>query len=132
MRRPIALLLPTLLFALVYGCESEPLGGGDEFPIAVPGGVVDGIDTLTGLVARGDYLLVKGNCLACHSSQLILQQRATTAGWTEILHWMTKKQGMPDLGKHEAPIVEYLATYYAPRQTGRRAPLLDVEWYELE
>lgn len=95
-------------------------------------GVVAGIDTLTGLIAEGDYLLVKGNCLACHSANLITQQGATAEGWTEMIHWMQEKQGLWDLGKQHGPIVNYLATYYAPRETGRRPPLEEVEWYELE
>ena len=96
-----------------------------------PTGVVNGIDTLTGLIAQGDYLLVKGNCLACHSAKLITQARATEAGWEEMIHWMQEKQGLQDLGDKHAPIVAYLSEYYAPEEGGRRAPLRGVEWYEL-
>ena len=125
-------LVPTLLalfLLLVYACEPEVPA---EAPSTTQArGVVNGIDTLTGLVAEGDYLLVKGNCLACHSSKLILQQGATREGWTEMIHWMQEKQGLQDLGTLEGPIVEYLATYYAPEEGGRRPPLESVEWYRL-
>ena len=127
MKYIIPALLTTYLL-LVYSCQPEGPNEAD-MPVMADG-VVNGIDTLTGLVAKGDYLLVKGNCLACHSSRLILQQGATREGWTEMIHWMQDKQGLQDLGKNEGPIVEYLATYYAPEETGRRAPLGEVEWYE--
>ena len=113
----------------IWACSEDPP------PVdasTAPTGVVNGIDTLTGLVAEGDYLLVKGNCLACHSAKLITQHRATEAGWDEILHWMQEKQGLQDLGDRRAPIIAYLAEYYAPEEGGRRAPLQGVEWYELK
>ncbi len=114
------------VFSLGYGCQPEPSAKTTEAP---PPGVVDGIDTLTGLIAEGDYLLVKGNCLACHSAKLITQNRATAAGWETMIDWMQEKQGLADLGPHHRPIVDYLATYYAPEESGRRAALDSVEWY---
>ena len=135
---PANLRYPTilvLLFLTAFGvatCQQDPGPGEDPAPAAPPRGVVDGIDTLTGLVAEGDYLLVKGNCLACHSAKLITQNRADRQGWADMIDWMQETQGLQDLGPQEQPIVEYLATHYAPEETGRRPALKDVEWYILE
>ena len=123
-----------MLFLAVtaWACSEAPTQPThDASPAAAASGVVNGIDTLTGLIAQGDYLLVKGNCLACHSAKLITQARATKAGWEEMIHWMQEKQGLQDLGDQHAPIVAYLTEHYAPEEGGRRAPLRGVEWYEL-
>ena len=129
MRYPLIGLLWTALALLVTNCQEEPPHApGDAGPAA---GVVDGIDTLTGLIAEGDYLLVKGNCLACHSAKLVTQNRADREGWLGMIHWMQEKQNLPDLGPYEAPILDYLSTYYAPEETGRRPPLEVTEWYAL-
>ncbi len=138
MRRFPRYLLTLLILALVAAglatCQEEsaestaPATASDT----PPPGVVEGMDTLTGLIARGDYLLVKGNCLACHSAKLITQNRASKEGWLDMIHWMQETQGLQDLGKNEGPIVEYLATYYAPEESGRRPALDSVKWYMLD
>ena len=128
-RYPVALGLLVALAVLITNCQEEgPPASREDGP---PPGVVDGIDTLTGLIAAGDYLLVKGNCLACHSAKLITQNRADREGWLGMIHWMQEKQNLPDLGPHEGPILDYLSTYYAPEESGRRPPLEVTEWYEL-
>lgn len=127
------LLVVVLLVAVAVGGylllnrEPEP-----RPEVARPSRVVDGLDMDTGLIAEGDYLLVKGNCLACHSAKLVTQNRATREGWLEMIHWMQEKQGLWDLGAQEGPILDYLATYYAPEESGRRPPLGEVEWYRLD
>ncbi|RMG24479.1 MAG: cytochrome C [Bacteroidetes bacterium] len=93
--------------------------------------VVDGLDAATGFVAQGDYLLVKSQCTACHSSKLVLQNRATREGWLEMIRWMQQTQKLWDLGEQEDKILDYLATYYAPEAQGRRAPLQVTEWYPI-
>ena len=116
---------------MVLGVACQPDTGETE-PADPARGIVAGIDTLTGLVAQGDYLLIKGNCLACHSSKLITQNRATRAGWLRMIRWMQDKHGLQDLGDREAPILDYLAEHYAAGgETVRRQPL-DVSWYRLE
>ncbi|THH34965.1 hypothetical protein [Neolewinella litorea] len=112
---------------LLFDREPEP-----QPTVAKPSRIVDGLDMDTGLIAEGDYLLVKGNCLACHSAKLVTQNRATREGWLEMIHWMQEKQGLWDLGAQEGPILDYLATYYAPEESGRRPPLEDIEWYILD
>lgn len=94
--------------------------------------VVDGIDVMTGFVAEGDYRIVKANCLACHSSKLILQNRATREGWEEMIRWMQETQKLHDLGPMEDKILDYLASYYAPKKEGRRKTLEVEEWYVIE
>ncbi|PHK97769.1 hypothetical protein CGL56_14880 [Neolewinella marina] len=125
-------LLLLLLVAVAVGgyllSDREPEPRPTE---AKPSRIVDGLDADTGLIAEGDYLLVKGNCLACHSAKLVTQNRATREGWLEMIHWMQEKQGLWDLGEQEGPILDYLATYYAPEESGRRPPLGDIEWYIL-
>ncbi len=127
--RLISLLHLSGLVILGYACQPDPRES--ELPPPTPG-VVAGIDTLTGLVAQGDYLLVKGNCLACHSSKLIIQNRATRAGWLRMIRWMQDKHGLQDLGDREAPILDYLAEHYAAGSEAVRRQPLEVSWYELQ
>jgi len=96
--------------------------------------VVDGIHVATGLVFAEGFDMVRGTCTACHSAKLVTQNRATREGWTEMIRWMQQKQGLWDLGKNEAVILDYLATNYAPEEIGRRANIdVDaIEWYVLE
>ena len=103
--------------------EEKPLTGEE---------VVDGIDVMTGFVAEGDYRIVKANCLGCHSSKLILQNRATREGWEEMIRWMQETQKLHDLGPMEDKILDYLASYYAPKKEGRRKTLEVEEWYVIE
>ncbi len=94
--------------------------------------VENGLDVETGFVAEGDYLLVKRTCVACHSSKLVLQNRATAEGWREMIRWMQETQKLWDLGENEDKIVAYLAKYLGPEKKSRRANLVVDEWYELE
>ena len=95
--------------------------------------VANGVHVLSGLVAEGDYKLVVGNCGSCHSYELVTQNRNTREGWRETIIWMQETQNLPDLGKNTDPILDYLAKYYGPIETGRRPPLDQeaIEWYDL-
>ena len=97
-----------------------------------PPSIVDGLDVETGLIAGKDYKLVKQNCTYCHSAKLITQNKMTRTGWENTIRWMQETQNLPDLYENEGPILDYLATYYAPKKRGRRAPLENIEWYELK
>ncbi|MEL6357018.1 MAG: hypothetical protein AAFQ37_08830 [Bacteroidota bacterium] len=96
--------------------------------------VVDGIHVATGLVYAEGFDIVRGTCTACHSAKLVTQNRATRAGWSQMIHWMQETQGLWDLGEQEPIILDYLATHYAPEEEGRRANLdvEAIEWYVLE
>jgi len=94
--------------------------------------IVDGIHVATGLIADDDYQLVVSNCISCHSSKLITQNRATKAGWQNMIRWMQETQNLWDLGENEEKIVAYLAKNYAPEFKGRRTALENIAWYDLE
>ena len=95
--------------------------------------VQEGIDVETGFVAAAGYQQVIAHCTRCHSSKLVLQNRATREGWTEMIRWMQETQKLWDLGEAEKPIVDYLAEHYGPLpDQGRRTALVVEEWYEIE
>lgn len=106
-----------------------PIG---TFTGADGGKIIDGLDEATGFVAEGDYLLVKASCTPCHSAKLVTQNRATREGWLEMIRWMQETQKLWDLQPNEDKILDYLATYYAPENEGRRRPLEVEEWYVIE
>ena len=82
------------------------------------------LDPFTGLKMAGDWELVRNNCIACHSSKLITQQRGSEAQWLNMIRWMQKKQNLwqfdPDT---EKKIIGYLAGYYPPQADRRRAAI---------
>lgn len=96
--------------------------------------IVDGIHVATGLVYADGFEAVRKNCTGCHSGKLVTQNKATREGWEQTIRWMQATQGLWNLGDSEAQILDYLATHYAPEQTGRRSPLdvEAIEWYILE
>jgi hypothetical protein len=81
-------------------------------------------DPATGLRVQGDWELVRSNCIACHSTRLITQQRGTAASWLAMIRWMQAEQNLrvfePEI---EARIVRYLADNYPPEASRRRAAL---------
>lgn len=90
-------------------------------------------DQETELILGTGFEMVKGQCTACHSSALIIQNRFTREGWKEKIEWMQETQGLWDLGESESVILDYLAENYSPGSfEGRRAPLTNIEWYELK
>ena len=91
-----------------------------------------GIHIRTGLYADANLDLVIGTCTSCHSSKLITQNKATRVGWKNMIKWMQETQGLADLGKSEPIILDYLAKYYAPQETGRRKNLDKIKWYVLD
>jgi len=93
--------------------------------------IKNGIDVESGLIIDDNYELVKGTCSACHSIALVAQNSATRKGWKELIVWMQQTQKLWDLGENEALILDYLEKNYAPKEQGRRAPLKDIDWYEL-
>lgn len=91
----------------------------------------DSIDTATGLIVDNALPIVIGNCTACHSAQLITQNRATREGWHSMIVWMQETQKLWDLGENEAVILDYLEEHYSPEKVGRRKNLENIEWYNL-
>ena len=93
--------------------------------------IENGIHVRTGFVEGEGLMLVVNNCTNCHSAKLVTQNRMSKERWTATIRWMQETQNLWDLGKNEEPIVEYLATYYAPISKGRRQNLTTIEWYDL-
>ncbi|MCB9264230.1 MAG: hypothetical protein H6558_04295 [Lewinellaceae bacterium] len=95
--------------------------------------IADGIHLATGLRVAEGFEVVRATCTGCHSGKLIAQNRATRDGWQEMIRWMQRTQGLWELGKNEADILDYLAANYAPVEIGRRANLdvEAIEWYIL-
>tara|TARA_R110002051_G_scaffold262306_2_gene322224 strand:+ start:11274 stop:11756 length:483 start_codon:yes stop_codon:yes gene_type:complete len=94
--------------------------------------IENGIHVRTGFVDGEGLMLVVQNCTNCHSAKLVTQNRMSKEKWLATIRWMQKTQNLWDLGTNEEPILNYLSTYYAPNQIGRRENLKDIEWYELE
>jgi len=81
-------------------------------------------DPLTGLIKAQDWELVRNNCIACHSTRLITQQRGNANQWLSVIRWMQEKQNLwqfdPDT---ESRIIAYLAENYPPGRAQRRAAI---------
>lgn len=89
------------------------------------------LDKETKLVIDERLALVKAQCTACHSSNLILQSHLTRDGWKQKIRWMQRTQKLWDLGESEPVVLDYLAKYYGPEDRsfdGRRLPLPEQKW----
>ena len=97
-----------------------------------PDRIENGIHVATGFVDAEGMMTVVRNCTACHSSKLVLQNRMNAERWNATIRWMQETQNLPDLGKNQEIIVNYLATNYPPIDKGRRDILNNIDWYELK
>lgn len=93
---------------------------------------LNGKDLETGLKIAPGWETVKANCLSCHSSKLIVQNRMSREAWEKSIRWMQETQGLANLYENETVILDYLGTHYAPANTGRRKNLENIDWYVLE
>ncbi len=82
--------------------------------------IKNGVHLPTGFINGKGLEEVVISCTPCHSAKLVMQNRATKGGWISIIRWMQDTQNLWNLGTNEAVIVNYLSTYYAPNQKGRR------------
>lgn len=96
-----------------------------------PTDIENGIHIPTGMIADTGCAEVVQNCGACHSLDLVKQNRATKEGWKKTITWMQETQKLWDLGLQEEVILNYLAKNYGPVNSGRRKNLEDIEWYKL-
>jgi hypothetical protein len=96
------------------------------------GEIKDGIHVPSGFIADDGLETVLRNCTNCHSSKLVIQNRATREGWESMIRWMQRTQKLWDLGKNEEIILDYLSKNYASDKQGRRVPLSNIEWYVLQ
>ena len=137
--KPLRWIVPTFILIMVVFTAIFFLSSKEEEttleqtpPLTGDEQLADSIDVATGLIKGDGMNLVIGHCTGCHSAQLITQNRASREGWIKVIRWMQETQNLWDLGESEEAIVSYLAKHYAPEHTGRRLPLTDIEWYDLE
>ena len=129
---PTLILIMVVLLAVFFLSEDQGIVPEKSTQVSVPENVPDSVDMVTGLIKGDGMNLVIGHCTGCHSAELITQNRATREGWIKVIRWMQETQNLWDLGESEDAIVSYLARHYAPEHRGRRLPLTDIEWYDLE
>lgn len=80
-------------------------------------------DAQSGLVVAEGSQLVLAHCSACHSPSLIAQNAMSRERWLETIRWMQDTQKLWPLGDAEPVILDYLATWYGPKQSARRPPI---------
>jgi len=139
-----ALIVLVAIGGYLWSVKETPLADGEFIKADAPveanplaSEIENGIHMPTGFIADEGLNLVIANCTACHSSKLVTQNHADRAGWEKMIRWMQSSQNLWDLGTQEDLILDYLSKNYAPENatqsnTGRRAPLMDIEWYELK
>ncbi len=69
----------------------------------------DPADDYWGLPRSAGVETVSAYCAACHSLQIVMQQRQTREGWDYLLTWMVEMQGMAaPAPETRAEILDYL------------------------
>lgn len=127
-----SLVFLILCLAFLGGCGSDNSQVSEEEGSEV---IADSIHAETGLVLGEGFDIVRATCTACHSANLVTQNRATREGWEEMIRWMQASQGLWDLGENESLILDYLAEHYGIDQEAGRRPGLDmsaIDWYDLD
>ena len=93
--------------------------------------IENGIHVRTGLKEGEGLMVVVAHCTACHSAQLIIQNRMNKERWNATIRWMQETQNLWPLGAQQEVIVDYLVKNYPVYKKGRRENLQDIEWYKL-
>ncbi len=94
--------------------------------------IENGIHLSTGFIDAIGVMTVVNNCTNCHSSKLVIQNRMNADRWNATIKWMQETQNLWPLGDNQKVIVDYLVKNYPPIDTGRRAGLTNVIWYDLK
>lgn len=116
-----AVIASALLLAACSKEEAAPPPVVEPEPVAA---VEPELDPVTGFAMTGDWEVVRANCVACHSSKLITQQRGSAQQWLSLIRWMQEKQGLWQFDPAtEEKIIAYLADNYPPSDAQRRAAL---------
>lgn len=71
------------------------------------------------LIEAPGVQLVRAHCVACHSTQLITQNRMRREGWLDAIRYMQAQHNLWPLGVDEDPILDYLARHYGPGSAAR-------------
>ena len=110
----------------------------NEKPQIIPNGdtigsneIENGIHVRTGLKDGEGLMAVVAHCTACHSAQLIIQNRMNEERWNATIRWMQETQNLWELGDQQKVIVDYLVHNYPVYKKGRRENLQNIEWYNL-
>lgn len=93
--------------------------------------IENGIHLRTGFVDGKGLMETVNNCVSCHSSKLVIQNRMSKERWAATIDWMQETQNLWDLGDNEEIIINYLVTTYPLQKKGRRQAISNIEWYEL-
>jgi hypothetical protein len=133
----ILILVGYYFFDVAVQEQEEFIAADSPIPLeAIEDRIENGVHVQTGLLDGEGLKLVVANCTACHSAQLVTQNRADREGWKKMIVWMQETQNLWDLGTQEEMILDYLAKNYGPQEVEnhnfRRTPLTDIDWYELK
>lgn len=139
--RSISAILIGVIFMLVYMRFADTLQSISQISWPKAPDYTENEEIITKVVRDNGLLhegpgvgLVKKHCLGCHNEQLIVQNRMEKDRWQSTIRWMQRTQGLWELGPDEPVVLDYLSTFYAPEQIGRRRQLkLDQsDWYILQ
>lgn len=128
----ILVLIAVILFALLVVVKLKDEQVKPSVQTAIQNtDIVDGIHQPTGLKDDEGLMTVVAHCTACHSAQLVIQNRMNRERWNATIRWMQETQNLWDLGDNQEVIVNYLVKNYPVSVKGRREKLENIEWYEL-
>ena len=100
MRRGTGVLIAAVASALVLAAETDPD---------------------TGLAKESGWEDVRAHCGTCHSFSVVTNQRATRAGWLDMIRWMQRTQNLWAIPEDsETRILDYLAANYGPQEAPER------------
>ncbi|MDQ6479005.1 hypothetical protein [Dyadobacter sp. LHD-138] len=134
----IALIMILGLGLLLSSFRQESSVNSKVKPLAYPVNTVSFADTIkldpeTGLIVDENLFMVKAQCTGCHSTKLISANHFSRDGWKQKIRWMQANHNLWELGETEKQVLDYLEKNYAPVQVvSRRAPLKDIQWYDLK
>ena len=128
------ILLASGYWVMNYNSDQSSMSKTETAPISANqdlNRIENGIHVRTGLVEDEGLMTVVAHCTACHSAQLVMQNRMNEERWNATIRWMQETQNLWDLGENQEVIVQYLVRNYPPVDKGRRENLKDIEWYDL-
>lgn len=102
----------------------ETVTAGEPSAVKVDPKGAGALDPDSGLIIDEHWELVRAHCGACHSPQLVTQNRGSRQTWLEMIRWMQETQGLWAFDSTtETAILDYLEKNYAPSSVHRRAPI---------
>jgi hypothetical protein len=130
-RSPLAALLVLVSLSACGPGESTAIPVAHEPPVNAqdellvnPDPAATTVDAASGLIIDDHWELVRGHCGACHSTQLVTQNRGSRDHWLQLIRWMQESQGLWAFdAETENSILDYLEKNYPPTTRYRRAPI---------